>query len=93
MFFKGSRYEKVATAEYSDSTGRVVRYKLTRFIPPTSADAGHLVDDMERLDQIANRYYQDPERFWRICDANGALWPPDLVSTPNSIILIPPSEG
>jgi len=93
MFFKGSRYEKVGTAEFTDSTGRVVRYKLTRFIPSTSADAGHRVDDMERLDQISYRYYQDPERFWRICDANGALWPPDLVSEPNRIILIPPSEG
>jgi hypothetical protein len=93
MFFKGSRYEKTPTADLTDANGNVVRYKLTRFIPPTDAEAGHLVDDMERLDHIAYRYYSDPERFWRICDANEALWPPELVAVPNRIIRIPPSEG
>jgi hypothetical protein len=93
MFFKGSRYERIGTAELTDADGHVVRYKLTRLIPRTDAEAGHLVDDMERLDHIAFRYYSDPERFWRICDANEALWPPDLVAEPNSIIRIPPSEG
>jgi hypothetical protein len=93
MFFKGSRYETIATATHTDSAGRARRYKLIRFIPPTPAEAGHRVDDMERLDHIADRYYRDSERYWRICDANEALWPPDLVSVPDRIIRIPPSEG
>ena len=47
----------------------------------------------ERLDHIAQRVYQDPEIFWRICDANLALWPPDLVAEPGRIIKVPPAEG
>ena len=93
MFFKGSRYENVPTGDITLADGRVVRYKLTRFIPETDADAGYLVDGEERLDQIAAKYYDDPERFWRICDANDALWPPDLVVRPNTVVRIPPSDG
>ncbi len=93
MFFKGSRYANVAELEFRDNQGRVIRYKKTRFIPETTADMGHRVSAGERLDHIADRYYNDPERFWRICDANRAMWPDDLVSEPGSVILIPPSEG
>jgi hypothetical protein len=93
MFFKGSRYEKVATATYTDPSGRQIQYKLVRLIPPTPAEMGHQVAPLERLDQIAYRYYRDPERFWRICDANVALWPPDLVAESGRIISVPPSEG
>jgi hypothetical protein len=32
-------------------------------------------------------------RFWRICDANGAMWSPDLTSEPGRTIVIPPSKG
>ena len=32
MFFKGSRYEKVPEATLTDASGRVIRYKTTRFI-------------------------------------------------------------
>jgi hypothetical protein len=93
MFFKGSRYERVADAEVQDERGRVVRYKQVRFIPETEARMGHILNQGERLDLIAHRYYQDPERFWRICDANLATWPDDLVAEAGETILIPPPEG
>ena len=93
MFFKGSRYATVGEHEITDSQGRVIRYKKTRFIPETSAQMGHLVSQGERLDHIAHRYYQDPERFWRICDANAAMWPDDLVADVGRRLHIPPVEG
>jgi hypothetical protein len=93
MFFKGSRYEKVPEAEHTDASGRTVRYKKVRFIPFTRAQAGHEVRDGERLDHIAHRHFRDAERFWRICDANLATWPPELVERPGRIIDIPASEG
>ena len=46
----------------------------------------------ERLDHIAQRFYRDPERFWRIADANRAMWPDDLVAEPGRTIRIPTSE-
>ncbi len=92
MFFKGSRYASLADLTMLDGTGREVRYKATRFIPDTLAVVGHLVMQGERLDHIAAEHYRDAERFWRICDANRALWPDDLL-VPGRVIAIPPSQG
>jgi hypothetical protein len=92
MFFKGSRYIGVEEATLTGDDGREVRYVKTRFIPHSVARFGHAVSEGERLDQIAFRYYRDPERFWRICDANRALWPDDLVNETGRTIAIPPSE-
>lgn len=92
MFFRGSRYEKVGELQLTDRKGRIIRYKNVRFIPETRARLGHIVNQSERLDHISQRFYSDPERFWRICDANLALWPDDLVAEAGKTILIPPSE-
>jgi hypothetical protein len=92
MFFKGSRYEKVPEAALTDGSGRVIRYKTTRFIIDPLALTGHRVMSGERLDQIAWQRFRDAERFWRICDANRALWPDDLLQEA-AIIRIPASEG
>jgi hypothetical protein len=92
MFFKGSRYEKVPEAMLTDDAGTVIRYKTTRFIPDTSAVVGHRVMHDERLDHIAWQHFRDAERFWRICDANRALWPDDLLEEA-ATLRIPPSEG
>ncbi|MFD0119446.1 hypothetical protein ACFVZL_36250 [Streptomyces sp. NPDC058320] len=92
MFFKGSRYEHVPDHTFTDASGRPIRYKTARFIPDTPAYIGHRVVDGERLDHLAWQHYRDPERFWRICDANSALWPPALLEQA-AIVRIPPSEG
>lgn len=93
MFFKGSRYANVGQHEITNSRGRVIRYKKIRFIPETRAQMAHVVVQGERLDHIAHHYFRDSERFWRICDANRAVWPDDLVAEAGRTILIPPSEG
>lgn len=93
MFFKGSRYADVGENQITDNQGREIRYKKTRFIPQTRAQTAHVVNQGERLDHIAHIYFRDPERFWRICDANNVLWPEDLVAEAGRMIRIPPSEG
>ena len=93
MFFKGSRYEKVGTDSIVNENGVTVQFKKVRFIPDTPARLGVVVKQGERIDNIADRVYDDPERFWRICDANRALWPADLVSEPGEKIVVPPAEG
>ena len=91
MFFKGSRYEKVRDAELTDISGRVIKYKRIRFIPETPAIQQHTVVQGERLDLIAHKYYRDPDLFWRICDANKAMLPDELVTEAGRQILIPPA--
>jgi hypothetical protein len=93
MFFKGSRYADVGDLTITTADGRELKYKKTRFTPPTTALSGHLVHQGERLDHIADRYFRDPERFWRIADANQVLWPGELTERAGRVILIPPSEG
>jgi len=93
MFFKGSRYQNVGEGELTDIKLRVIKYKRIRFIPPTRADWSYQVRQDDRLDLIAHQFFRDPERFWRICDANRTLWPDDLLNEVGYTILIPPSEG
>lgn len=93
MIFKGSRYERVPVLEHTDPSGRVVPYLGLRQIPPTPVREEHVVTEGQRLDHVAHLRLRDSERFWRICDANAALWPPDLVAEPGRRIGIPAAEG
>ena len=89
MFFRGSRYEPVPDAEMTTPEGRTIRYKRMRFIPETRGTFAHHVIDGERLDLISYQSYKDPEQFWRICDANLAMLPEELVEEPGRRLLIP----
>lgn len=92
MFFKGSRYENVETITLKDESGREIKYKKVRFTPKTEALQGHMVVQGDRLDNLAYQFFDDPERFWKICDANLAMWPDDLLKEVGRIILIPSAE-
>jgi hypothetical protein len=91
-FFKGSRYARVGEVELERPGGRTLRYKQTRFIPPTPSHTEHVVHDADRLDRLADAYLGNAERFWLICDANRALWPPELVERTGDVIGIPLEE-
>lgn len=93
MFFRGSRYEQVPTREHRTSDGRIVRYKALRRIPDTTGLTQHVVKEGERLDHIAFDAYRDPERFWVICDANGAVHPDEVTERPGRVIDITGSAG
>ena len=89
MFFKGSRYEKVKEAQIFAAGNRVIKYKRIRFILETPALQQHALVQGGRLDLIAYQYYKDPLLFWRICDANKAMLPDELVEEVGQRILIP----
>ena len=92
MFFRGSRYEPIPDAELTTPGGRTIRYKRMRFIPDTRGMFAHRVADGERLDLISYQSYKDPEQFWRICDANGAVDPAELTETGRTVRITLP-EG
>ncbi len=93
MFFKGSRYEKVGDAQYTDAQGRTVAYKKVRFIPPTPARFNHQVKQGERIDLLSFKYYRDPLKFWHIADANDVMQADELTAEPGQRILIPPDTA
>ena len=62
MFFRGSRYEVIPSAELVTDEGRTIRYKRVRFIPETPGVLPYRTKVEERLDHIAFQAYGDPER-------------------------------
>ncbi len=93
MFAPGSRYEPVADAVYVDGSGREIVYKRLRIIPLPRGVITHAVAREDRLDLIANRYFGDPEQYWRIVDANQGMLPPELVVEIERRLVIPLVSG
>ena len=78
-----SRYYGIEITSLTTPDGEQVPYLRRRFLPPSGAFAllhDHVVGDGERMDLIAANELGDAEAFWRICDANDAMRPEDLVS-------------
>jgi hypothetical protein len=77
-----SRYRDVGTSSWTGPDGHEHPYLRRRFIPDPSGVvtmAEHTVTQGDRLDNITARYLGDPEQYWRVCDANSAMDPDDLV--------------
>jgi hypothetical protein len=90
MFDRGSRYERVADAIFTDRDGRQISYKRLRFVPepgPSVQAVQVLLGD--RLDRVTARCLQDPEQFWRLADANGAFRPEDLTAVIGRRLIVP----
>ncbi len=96
MFDPTSRYANLETATLDvqdrDGRPREVRYVRRRFVPPPADEAATLVEhtviDGDRLDNVTARYLDDPEQFWRVCDANNAMRPRELTEEAGSRIKI-----
>lgn len=96
MFPVTSRYHLIRTALIEAADGRQVVYLRRRFIPPPERFEllfEHAVTEGERLDNITAQYLGDPEQFWRICDANGAVRPEELTETTGRRLRLTLPEG
>jgi hypothetical protein len=85
QFPPNSRYHAIPLARMTVPDGREIVYLRRRFIPPPeefSTLQEHRVVQGDRLDTLAATYLGDPEAFWRLCDANGALRPEELLDVP-----------
>jgi hypothetical protein len=91
-----SRYYNIETATLETKDGRTLIYVRRRFVPPPerfSLLQEHLVVQGDRLDNITARYLGDPEQFWRVCDANGAMRPDELTEEIGRRLRITLPEG
>lgn len=92
MFPTTSRYHEIETAQYTTPEGRHYVYLRRRFLPaggPTNVLVEHTVTQGDRLDNVTALYLGDPEQFWRLCDANGALHPGELTAEIGRRLRIP----
>ena len=83
MFDHTSRYYGLDTTSLTLTDGRAITYVRRRFLP----DGLSLpmltrvkVTPGERIDLVANRVYGDPLAYWRLCDANNALDPLQMLA-------------
>jgi len=84
LFPPTSRYHGFETLSLTLADGSTVLFLERRFIPqPEELHLlqVHTVSGGERLDNITAYYMNDPELFWRICDANRAMLPVELTNT------------
>ena len=96
VFARNSRYFGLPTLSRTAPDGRTVTYLSRRFVPPPdrfSPVRQHRVVQGDRLDNIAARYFGDPEQFWRLCDANNAVRPDELLEALGRVLLITLPEG
>lgn len=96
LFPPNSRYHGIETVKLTAADGRPVVYLRRRFVPPPEQFTlllEHTVTQGDRLDNIAAKYLGDPEQFWRICDANGAMRPEALTEKPGDKVRITLPQG
>lgn len=92
MFEPTSRYYTLETVSRTEPDGRVVAFKRRRFLPRGASLlvlAELTVGQGERLDVLTSRALGDPEQYWRVCDANDAMYPPDLVAEDGQRLRVP----
>jgi hypothetical protein len=92
MFFPGSRYDKVRNYRFRRIDGSEVLIKEKRKILPGKKRLIHTVQQGERTDLLADRYYRDPLKFWKLADGNARLNPESLVEEPGTRIIVPPND-
>jgi hypothetical protein len=84
LFEPASRYYGIDIAAREEG-GMIVAYIRRRFLPRADRFQllqEHVVTEVERVDNIAARYFGDPTLFWRLCDANDAMRPAALTEVP-----------
>ena len=96
LFPVTSRYSGIDTTTMETPDHRTIIYLRRRFVPPPENFVllqEHKVTQGERRDNITALYLGDPEQFWRICDANGAMRPEELTETIGRRLRITLPEG
>jgi hypothetical protein len=91
MIDRRSRYRSTSVLIVDDGLGRTHPLLDLRETPATSAVFQVTPTDSDRLDLLAWRFYRDPTRFWRICDASSELDPFDVLA-PGEPLPIPPDK-
>jgi len=91
-----SRYFSVETATFTAQDGSRIVHLRRRFVPGPERFQllqEHTVESGDRLDNLTALYIDDPEQFWRICDANNAMRPDELTETVGRRLRITLPEG
>jgi hypothetical protein len=95
-FAPASRYHGLPHGTYEQPGQDPIAYVKRRVVPDPERFAvvqEHTVVEGDRLDNLAAQYLGDPEMYWRLADANGAVRPGELVEEPGRRIAITLPDG
>jgi hypothetical protein len=95
-FPPNSRYHATPVAVRTTADGRTVVHLRRRIVPAPERFATlreHTVVQGDRLDRLAAEHLGDPEVYYRLCDANGAIRPNELTDTAGRRLRITMPEG
>ncbi len=95
-FPPGSRYQGLAIARWKTADGRPVAFVRRRTVPSPDRFVTlrlHTVVEGDRMDNLAATHLGDPQQYWRLCDANGAMRPDELTETIGLVLRITLPEG
>jgi hypothetical protein len=70
MFSRISRYLALPDVVTTDARGRTLLSKTLRPLPQATGTVRHTVEQADRLDHLAYKYYAQPQKWWRVADAN-----------------------
>ncbi|HEX9023392.1 MAG TPA: hypothetical protein VF799_06105 [Geobacteraceae bacterium] len=79
MYAKKSRYLKLPDETAMDARGASRTGKSLRIIPDVAGTFLHTIEEGDRLDHLAYKYYRQSPRWWRICDANPEFMSPQAL--------------
>ncbi|MDJ0755410.1 MAG: hypothetical protein QNJ45_17935 [Ardenticatenaceae bacterium] len=91
-FDQNSRYANTQTAVYTRPDGEQITYLKRRFCPRGETMALLVevaIADGDRLDLLTARALGDALQFWRVADANDALYPFDLMEEVGHTVRVP----
>ena len=84
LYPPNSRYYGQPTLTLTRPDGTAVAYLSQRYVPQPddfSIVKLHSVVQGDRIDNLAARYFNDAQLYWRLCDANNAIRPSALTQT------------
>jgi hypothetical protein len=86
MFSKISRYRKLPDMVTIDVKGRALESKNLRLLPEVTGIFLHTVEEIDRLDHLAYKYYKQSRKWWRICDANPEFMSPQALLGKETVV-------
>ena len=70
MVDRPSRYRQLPNDLTINPQGQQQLSKSLRLLPRVTGELRHFVQAGDRLDHLAAKYYDQPTKWWQICDAN-----------------------
>ncbi len=87
-FLNGSRYVDQETIEVTLASGKKARVVKLRRLPETTGEAT-AVNDQDRHDLVAHKYFREGAKFWHLADANTELEARRLIDVSGGTIRVP----